>query len=149
MSRYDSGDFTGGLIGGVLVAAALLVAVVGMLLWAMLSELWNIYATTGRTGSPRARKILTYALVALLGVFVVSGLLATQPDTAPIGLFTACWALLVYVIVCIAVDRRERHKQVPVAVPAALSLDSVVSWNNNPSTSATELPSRGERSRAA
>lgn len=124
--RYDDG--TGGLIGGAILLAVLLAAGIGILLWATLSELWNIYATTGRTGSPTAKKILTYALVCLLCIFVVSGLLATQPDTAPIGLFTACWALFVYVIVCIVTDRRERRKELPVAVPAALSLDEVVSW---------------------
>jgi hypothetical protein len=127
MARRD-GDIAGGLISGAILLAVLLAAGIGILLWAMLSELWHIYATTGRTGSDGARKILKYALAALIGVFVVSGLLATQPDTAPIGLFTACWATMAYTITCIVTDRRERQKQLPVVMPAALSLDEVVSW---------------------
>src|SRR3712207_6048756 len=102
MSRHASGGGETALAEGLLTLVLLIAAGIGILLWAMLSELWNIYKTRAFTGT-RSAKVLWYALACLLGIFLLAGLLATQPHMAPIGLFTACWSLFAYVIVCIGI----------------------------------------------
>jgi hypothetical protein len=144
--RYDDGDIAGGLIGGVVLAAVLLAVVFGMLLVAMLTELWRINTNAAMT--PDTRRYLWGALAGFLGALLLAGLLSALTYDGGVGLFVAALGFFLYVLACEFIDWLARRDEVPVVVPATLSVEEVVNWNT-PSAAATELPSRGERSRAA
>ncbi len=106
--------------GMAVVAVAFIAAAVATAIfcWLMISELARIYASRAFDGSRTARA-LWIALGALLGLWVVAGiLLAIDPRTLPIGLGLSSWGWLAYVIVVIALDRHERETEQPRVVPA-------------------------------
>ncbi len=104
-----------------------------MLLWAMCTELVKIYSERAFTGT-RSARILWIALACLIGALVVAGLFATFPHTAAIGVIVACWATFLFTVVVVWIDASERAKEVPVEIPAALSLSDVVSWRKPAAT---------------
>jgi hypothetical protein len=140
--RYDNSDIAGGLAGGILLAAVLLAAVIGTLLYYLVTELWRI--NTNATMTPATRRSLWGALGGFLGALLLAGLLSTLTHDGSVGLFVAALGFFLYILACEYIDYLARRNEVPVVVPAALSLDEIVSWRKASDTTMQDIQSRSK-----
>jgi hypothetical protein len=119
VSRHSSGSAETALAEGIFALVLLVAAVIIILLVYMVSELYRIFRD--HVHNSKASRILWGALAGLLSILLLAGILATNPDLAPLGLAIGAWALFAFSVVCELTDWYYRRKEVPVALPAALS----------------------------
>ena len=124
-SSDRSEEAIAGLVGLALLVTAIVIAVIVIVIISLVTELWRIFKTRGFEHTQHSR-ILWGALAGLLGLWLVAGLLATNPSTASLALVIGCWSFFVFVLVCLCVDWHSRRAE--PKVPKQLALADIVSW---------------------
>ncbi|GEM_PF-2746902 len=119
MSDYHRGGWeervAQGLVEGMAVVALLaLLAVIGVLatiVVLLVTELGRVYkAHAFHPGN--AGRVLWISLAALLGLWLLAGLLLSAPTTAVLGLYLGAWAFLGFIVSVEACDWwGRRHEQ--------------------------------------
>jgi predicted lysophospholipase L1 biosynthesis ABC-type transport system permease subunit len=141
MARRNANAWEADLLGIVIMAVLIAVVVVGTLLYLTVTELWRIYRdrATGETGTGR---FLWGALAGLLGVLFLAGLLSVTTHNGSVGLAVAALSFFLYVLAIEYIDYLARRKEVPVHIPAALSLSDVASWRPASDTTVQRMNNR-------
>jgi hypothetical protein len=136
-------EIVDGILGGVLIMIlVVVVAAVVTALLVILKELVAIYLRRAGQGTEAAR-ILWIALAVFLVILLCSGLLATSPVTAGLGMMLASWGFLGLVVVTEGCEWwAQRHDQ--NRLKDAENLDSYLS-----DASWTDPGSNGHLPRAA
>jgi hypothetical protein len=119
-----------GIAGAMLLIGLVIVVVIALIILALLAELWRIFKEhTVQPPSPTASRILWGALAGLFVLWLIAGLLTTNPATATLGAAVACWSFFVFVVLCELIDWYYRRHEPPV--PKHLELADLVSWHTN------------------
>src|SRR5438045_3615822 len=93
----DYGDALAEGLGALVVWAVILASIAAAtLLIVILKELGRIYLARAFRPGWGAR-ILWLALAAFIGVWVVAGVLATNPPTVPLASYLSSWSFLLFV----------------------------------------------------
>lgn len=124
-SSDRSEEAIAGLVGLSLIVAAIVLAVIVIVAISLVTELGRIYKTRGFERTQQSR-VLWSALAGLLGLWLVAGLLATNPATVSLALAIGCWGFFIFVLVCLCVEWYSRRAE--PKVPKQLALADVVSW---------------------
>jgi hypothetical protein len=128
--RSDGGDGAEQLAGAVVGLGLLIVVVIVLVVIALLAELWRIFREhTLQPRSPEATRTLWGSLAGLCVLWLIAGLLATNPTTTGLGLTIGCWSFFAFVLICELTDWYYRRPEPPV--PEHIALADLVSWETN------------------
>lgn len=131
----DWGDALSSQVANWMMAYALLMMAVAITIFiATLKEIPRIFAERGFQPTRTAR-ILWIALAALLGLWLLAAILATNPATVVLATYIASWGFLAFVMVVEGCDLYQRRLDPPQAPPEELSIDDVLAPFQFPGTS--------------
>ena len=97
-------DWESELAGSFIFLAIIMAAILITLLVVVVTELGRIFVKRAIHPSP-VRQLLWILLGALLGCWLIAGILVTLPATAAAGVYLASWSTLAFVVGVILADR--------------------------------------------